>query len=53
MLLVENMKLNTKIDKGHVRGEMSIVETYAETPAASTTALKVKDFIFGSLYVCG
>lgn len=32
---------------------MSIVETYAETPAASTTALKVNDFIFGSLYICG
>jgi hypothetical protein len=39
--------------QGDVRGEMSVVETYAETPAASTTALKMKDFMFGGLFVCG
>ena len=32
---------------------MSVGKTYAETPAARTTALKVKDFMIGSLYVCG
>ena len=49
MLLVESME--DSIKGTAMRGGLSVVATYAETPAASTTALKTNDFMFGNLYV--